>query len=217
MRKILPILIVATVLLTPLYPVYAQTTTPVKRIAKPNTASAAAKLDAARERLEDKKEAVAGRIDAIKDKMASRSAELKAKLAKFRDKTKAARVENINTNLNALNKRHTEQMSNSLTRISTVLTKLKTWVAEQEAAGKDVASLKSAISETEAAWTAADAAVKDQADNDYTIVVNTESTVRVDAQTARDTLRTDLKSVHDKLINVKQTLATALSSWKGGN
>ena len=212
MRKILSIL-VAVALLTPLYPVYAQTDTAapsVKRITRPTTASAAAKLEAAKERLEDK-------MENVRDKMATRAAQLKAKLAKFKDKAKANRVEAINNNLNTVNTRRTNQMQSALERISNVLNKLKTWVTEQEAAGKDVSALKQAITETEALWAQADAAVKDQADNDYTIEINTESTVKADARAARDSLHSDLKAVHDKLVSVRQTLAGALSSWKGGN
>lgn len=223
MKKALPffLLVVATtVYLTPLYPVYAQTndTAPaVKRIVKPNAASAAAKLDAARERMEDKKEAMADRMETTREKLATRAAALKTKLARFKDKTKATKVEKVNSNLAAVNLRRTSQMSQSLNRIEAVLAKLKTWVSAQEAAGKDVSALKQAITATETAWNEADAAIKDQADNDYTIEVNTESTVKADAKTARDNLHNDLKTVHDKLVDVRQTLATALSSWKGGN
>jgi len=221
MRIFLPFILASVAFLSPLYPVYAQTETAtpsVKRIVRPNAASAAAKLkDAAQERMEDRKEKNEERIDNVKERLATRSAALKEKLLKFKDKTKATKVEKINTNLNAINTRHTTQMTNSLTKISQVLAKLKTWVAEKEAAGIDVADLKSAITDTETAWVAADAAVKDQADNDYTIVVNTEATVKTDAQDARNTLRTDLKATHDKLVNVRQTLSTALSSWKGGD
>lgn len=235
MRKILPLLIAATVLsiaassayLTPLYPVYAQTnetaTPSVKRILRPNVASRTANLkETAKERLEDKKEKLEdrkekleNRLENVKERFATRSAALKEKLQKFKDKTKATRVEKINTNLNAINTRHATQMTNSLTKISQVLARLKTWVAEKEAAGTDVTDLKKVITDTEAAWATADAAVKDQADNDYTIEVNTESTVKTDAQDARNALRTDLKATHDKLVNVRQILSTALSSWKG--
>lgn len=230
MRKTLPfflLLLAVTAFLTPLYPVYAQTagdlaapaapTASVKRIARPNAASAAAKLDAARDKLENKMTTAQGKLEDARDKLATRAAALKTKLARFRDKAKAARVENVNSNLAAINTRRTSQMSQSLNHIQTVLAKLKTWVAEQEAAGKDVADLKTAITNTEAVWAEADAAIKDQSDNDYTIEVNTEATVKADAREARDTLRTDLKAVHDKLVSVRQTLVSALSSWKGGN
>ena len=46
---------------------------------------------------------------------------------------------------------------------------------------------------------------------------NTESTVKEDAKAARDSLHDDLKAVHDKIVNVRQTLVTALSTWGGGN
>lgn len=220
MRKILPILIAAAVFLTPLYPVYAQTSDVApapsaspKKITKPTAASAAAKLNAAKDRMEETRDKAAD----MKDKMATRAAELKAKLARFRDKVKASKVENINSNLAAVNLKRTSQMQQSSNRLQAIVTKLKTWVSEQEAAGKDVADLKKAIADTESLWTAADSAIKDQADNDYTISINSESTVKADAKASRDALHNDLKMVHDKLINVRQTLATALSSWKGGN
>jgi len=222
MRKILPVLIVlaAVVFLTPLYPIYAQntayTTAPepsVKRVLKPalKTATTPGNLKTVMVA-----EQAVGRMEDVREKMASRAAELKLKLQKFKDKAKAGRVEMINSNLNAVNIRRTSEMQKSLDRISTIVAKLKTWASQQQAAGKDVTEINKIISDTESAWTQADAALKDQADNDYTITVNSESTVTTDARTARDSLRTDLKSVHDKLVSVRQNLANALSSWKGG-
>lgn len=220
MKKILPFLLAAAVFLTPLYPVYAQTTTntatpTVKRIIRPAAASAAAGLKAvAQGRIEDRKEMVQGRIENIQDRIASRAAELKTKLAKFKDKVKAGRVERINTNLNVINERRTSQMKSVLEQISKLLEKFKTKSAEAAASGKDTAPINAAILQVEAAIAEADAAIKAQAEKDYSIVVNTESTVRTDAQTARDSLRNDLKMLHDKMVSLRQSLANAISTAK---
>lgn len=210
MRKILPILVVATaVYLTPLYPVYAQA--PVRSI-KPATPSGVMP-----QVMMQRAQGVSDQMMARKDEMASKAAELRLKLQKFKDKNKAKRVENINDNLNNVNTKVTGEMQANLTRISEVVTKLKTWIAEQEAAGKDVSALKTAVANIESQWTDVNIALTDQADNDYTVAVNSETTVKADAQTARNSLRTDLRSVHDKMISLRQSLVNAFTSYKGAN
>lgn len=212
MRKILPLLITATVLLTPLYPVYAQPALPP---GPPNTATTSPAL---RPGLGN---ALSDQVMARNERLATRAAELKAKLAKFKDKAKAQRLDAINNNLNTVNVNFISAMQNNLNRISEALTKLKTKATEAESAGKDVSSLKSDIVKVEAAWTAADTALKAQMEKDYTVTVNTESTIKADAQSARNTLRTDLKIVHDSIIAARQSLASAiknaLSSMGGTN
>lgn len=220
MRKLLPFLLTAVVFLTPLYPVYAQTTTTnatpsVKRITRPAVASAAAGLkEAAKGRIADRKEMVQGRIESLRDRIASRAAELKTKLAKFKDKVKAGRVERINTNLNVINERRTSHMKLVLDQMSKLLEKFKAKSAEAAASGKDVSAINEAIKQVEAAIAEVDAAIKAQAEKDYSITVTTESTVRTDAQTARNNLRTDLKALHDKMVSLRQSLAKAISTAK---
>lgn len=199
MIKLLPILLIALVYLTPLYPVYAQ-----------DTASSSAIMTRPK---------IKGLIG--KDKVASRAAIIKGKLAKFKDKVKANRVENINNNLNVINKRRTNSMAQALEKMSQILEKLKTKAGEAVAAGKDVSELNSAITSAEVEWAEADAAVKAQMENDYSIDVNKESTVKEDAATARNSLRTDLKSAHTQVVEARQALSnaiqTAVSSMQGGN
>lgn len=211
MRKILPLLLITIVYLTPMYPIYAQTA----------SGPAAIRPAVMQKKIEDKIERLDDRMMALKEKMASRAGELRKKLDKFKDKNKAKRVENINTNLNTINERRSVQMQTALERISQVLNKLKTRTEEAKDNGKDVTAINKAISDAQAAWNEADSAVKAQTEKDYSIVVNTESTVKTDASLARDSLRTDLKTVHTQLVETRQALAnaikTALSSIKGGN
>ena len=220
MQKILPILLAATVYLSPLYPVYAQL--PARPAPALKNASAPAALrPGVAEAIENKMERIEDRMENLKDKMASRAAALKEKLAKFKDKTKANRLENINNNLNTVNDRRTNQMREALEKIASVLERIKAKTEEAAGAGKDVAAINAAIAEAESEWMEADVAVKSQAEKDYSIVVNTESTVKTDASSARDTLKADLNMAHTQLVEARQTLAnalsTALSSIKGGN
>lgn len=213
MRKILSVL-VAIALLTPLYPVYAQKPLSVvnPRLKAATTPGNLKTVMVA--------EPAAGNMANVREKIASRAAMLRKKLAKFKDKTKAGRVEDINTNLNNINSRRTSQMQEVLQKISTLLEKIKAKTAEAGSAGKDVSAINTAIASLEAQWSKADAAIKAQAENDYSITVDTESTVKTDASSARDSLRTDLQMAHNEVVQTRQALAnvikTALSSILGG-
>lgn len=215
MKKLLPIILAATVYLTPLYPIYAQQP---QNAVNPRLKAATTPGNLKTVMVAEQ---AAGNMLSVRDKMASRAAELSKKLAKFKDKIKAGRVEKISTNLNTINSRRTTQMQEVLQKIASVLERIKTKTQEAAGAGKDVAAVNTAISNLEKEWAEADAAVKAQADKDYSIVVNTESTVKTDASLARDSLRTDLQAAHTQVVEARQALAnalsTALSSIKGGN
>lgn len=211
MRKLLPILIILTAILTPLYPVYAQGFEPALRPSK--NASATGSLKPAIN--------LEGKMTRLEDKIASRSALLREKLLKFKDKNKANRVQEVNTNLNAVNSRATSQMSEVLQKISGFLERLKEKTAKAESEGKEVSAANAAIATVEIQWNEADAAIKAQTEKDYSIVINTEATVASDAASARTSLRTDLQATHMEVVQARQALsdaiATTLSLIKGGN
>lgn len=128
-----------------------------------------------------------------KEKVATREAALKAKLERFKDKTKAQVVDRINTNLNRINQKQTAQMLKHLDKMSTILGKLEA----------DVTTTKEAIA-------TATAAVKLQAEKDYTIAISSEKTVKKDAQKTREQLHNDLKVVRVQVIDAKQAVANAI-------
>lgn len=221
MRKILPILLAATVYttsyLTPLYPVYAQDygenpgqgmrpqmQPPQKLMGKPGLIQAS----------------MSGNMTG-RPKMGTPSAAFLEKLAKFKDKNKAKRLELVNANLNTVNGNVTGEMQKTLTRLSGVLEKLKTIASEAEAKGQDVTAVNQAISDAQSAWNQANDALTDQLDNDYSITVTDETTAQTAAMEARNALKTDLQSVHSKIMDAKgslgQAIQSALSSLKGGN
>lgn len=143
-----------------------------------------------------RKEKVMEKIETRKEKMASREAALKAKLEKFKDKKKAEVADRVNTNLNEINQKQTEQMLKHLDKMSALLTKL--------------GSSGSSISDAKTAIASASAAARAQAEKDYTITITAESAVKKDAQKVRDALHTDLRNVRKQVIAAKQAVANAI-------
>lgn len=144
------------------------------------------------------------------EKLASRAAVLKAKLQQFKDQQKAARVERINTELARINNKRAEQMLKFLDRASNILSRLETRVDEATAAGKDTGAAKQAIADAKTALDSAKTAVEAQAQNDYTISITSESTVRADARAARDKLRIDLQTLKSQITAAKQAVGKAI-------
>ncbi len=209
-------LVILTLFLIPLYPVYAQsiaTSSPAKR---PTTALERAKL------MRDNLQASPGANKAnLHDKIASRGAQLKEKLAKFKDKKKAQIAERINDNLNKINERRTSQMMDHLSRLSNILDKLGDRVNSAQQNGKDMSGANLAITDARVKIDAAEASVSAQKLKDYTIESTSESTIKADAQKMRNNLHVDLQDVHSLVVIARQAVAKAISeavsSIKGGS
>lgn len=207
-KRILPILIIATAFLTPLYPVYAQQ--PQSAI---NPRLKAATTPGNLKTVMVAEPAV-GNMENVREKMASREAALKEKLAKFKDKAKAQRVENINNSLFKVNQNQTAYIQQILTKLSQMLERAKNLSQEAAAAGQDVTALNEAINNAQTAWNQANDANTAQTENDYTIAVNTETTVVADAKAARNSLHTNLKAVREKVKAARKALVDVFNTAK---
>lgn len=194
LAKLSAILVLLSLLLVVAYPVIAKDAT-----------SGATRKEKARERVENRKEA-----------MATREAVLKAMLEKFKDKKKAEIADRVNTNLNRINQKQTEQMLKHLSRMSSILDKLEARVNKGTPDIKGVSAAKTAIASAKEAIATATASVKKQAEKDYTIVVSSESTVKKDAKKAREQLHNDLKAVREQVIGAKQAVSNAIRVAKSG-
>lgn len=199
MLKVLLVLIVTALYLTPLYPVFAVTATNPAEIRKQNLEERKANTQA---RIDDKKEMV-------REKVATREAALKAKLARFRDKTKANVVERINNNLLTVNKNMSERMLKHLDKMTDILNraenKLATSTGEKTAAQNSITDARSKVS-------TARTAVVAQQNKEYTVEVTSEATVKNDVKVMRDLLHTDLKLVHDLVVVARQSVSTAVNA-----
>lgn len=168
------------------------------------------------QKIEAKKERIENKATAVKEKMATREAALKAKLEKFKDKKKAEIADRVNTNLNKINQKQTEQMQKHLDKMSVLLDKLEARVVSGKPDVKDSTAAKAAIAAARSSIASATAAVKLQVEKDYTLTVTSESKVKVDAQKARDQLRTDLQALRIQVIEAKQTVGNAIRVAKSG-
>lgn len=162
-----------------------------------------------------RKEKIIERIDTMKEKMSTREAAMRAKLQNFRDKKKAQIAERVNTNLNQINMKQTEEMLKHLDKMSALLDKLAARVNSGSPDAKDPTASRAAIADSRSKIASAKAAVSDQAANDYTIVVTTERRIKADAQAQREKLHTDLKALRQQVIDAKQDVANAIRVAKG--
>ncbi len=168
-------------------------------------------------RIETNKENTQEKIANLKDKMASREAAMKAKLDAFKDKRKAQTAERVNTNLNQINKNQTDQMLKFLDKATEILNKLEIRVNQNTPDIKDPAAAKAAIADARTKIASAEAAVKAQAQNDYTIQVTSETAVKKDAQAVREKLHSDLLGVRKLVIDAKQGVSNAIRIAKSGS
>lgn len=195
MIKILSAIAVAAFLFTPLYPVFAQSSSPS---AKP-----------ALERLQQIKEKVGDRKEVI----ASRAAERKMKFDLFRDKKKASAAAKIETNLEKINAQRTSMMMQKLDKMVEILTKLNAVVATASTE-QDKTAAENAIASAESSVNAAKTAVTNQSQKTYTIVSTTESKLKTDAQSQRTQLHTDLQIVQQQIVGARKDVSTAISTTR---
>lgn len=198
-------------------PALAQT--PIKSGPTTATSPAATRKELVQQKTEVRKDFLEAKRTAVanlKEKMATREAALKTKLKAFRDQKKATVAERVNTNLNGINAKRTDQMSGALTRMTNILTKLEERVNGATSDIKDPTTAKAAITDAKAAIATAQDAVVAQSEKDYTLTVTSEAKVKQDTQAVREQLHSDLKSTRNLVIKAKQSVANAIRIAKGG-
>lgn len=225
MKKLVFCLVAATLYLNPLYPVYAiegsnttftkpiGPTTAIKRMEE-NREKLSSKEAELRLKMEDRRENIASRVGELKEKIASRAAALRVKLAQFKDKVKAERAQKVSETLKIINSNRTKMMTTHLGVLTKILNTIEDKVNEASAAGKNVDSAKSAISTARTAIEKASAAVGVQSGNDYTLEITTETTVKTEAKSTRDSLMTDLKSTQETVKQAREAVTAALKAAK---
>lgn len=200
--KISAILILFSLILASVYPVWAKDATNPATTRRVDT----------KKMVDERKQNALERRDALKDAIATRAAELKAKLQKFKDKVKASMVERINETFKRVNQNQTDQMRRHLDKMSAILTKLQTRVNETSSAGQDTSSANAAINDAKLTIASASSAVDSQASMDYTIKVSSESAAKSDTKLVRDKLHSDLQSARRLVIAAKQAVAQAIKT-----
>lgn len=176
-----------------------------------NAARLEKKLENKEQMIASKEAMLANRLEQVRTKIASREAAFTEKIAKFKNRERADLASKINLNLNLINQNRTTAMSNNITKMSEILTRLQNKVTEIGATGVDVSVANTAIQQAQTAIASAQASVTTQSEQDYNIVVTSETNIGTDAQTTRNKLITDLNATFQQVQAARTAVANAIS------
>lgn len=135
--------------------------------------------------------------------------ELRSKLTQFTDQRRRVLVDKINSSLAAVNENRTNAMSHNLEQIGEILNRISIATDDAAEKGIDVTLVNEKIHTAETAIENAENALIAQAAKNYTIVIQSESTVREDIMIVKDQLKTDLKTLHDAVKTAHQAVIEA--------
>lgn len=155
----------------------------------------------AKNQIEQKREEIKSTVQAKREELKTtievKREALKERLKVVRDEKKKQAVERIYTTLNAINERMTNHFLSVLDQVEDVLDRVQSRSEKAGANGLDISSAQAAIDEAVRAIEAARTAVREQAARSYSITVTDEATLRENAKSAREQLRSDLTAVKD--------------------
>lgn len=155
------------------------------------------------------KDKVQVKREEVKGKIEAKRAELKQNLAKIKDERKKAAAERIYQELNKLNERAMNHFVDVLNRLEKTLGKIKDRTAKAETNGRDVAAVKTAISNAEQAITASRTAVEVQSKKTYDFTFDSEETLRLNIGKARQQLRDDISAVRKIVFDARDAVRKA--------
>lgn len=141
-----------------------------------------------------------GAKEAMKTQISAARTAFREKLATIKDERKQTIAANLDTKINEINKKRTDEMSERLDRLSSILAKISTKEAALKAQGKNTATLELNIAAAQASIDAAKQAVSDQAAKDYVLVITTDPGLKNSASTLIRQFMTDIKAVHAKVV-----------------
>lgn len=159
--------------------------------------------------LEEKKTARMEAIDAMKEKSMAAREEFKEKMKEIKDARKQKALTNLDSRISEMNKKRTTQMNERLERFTQIISKINSKEAVLKAAGKDTTNLVVDITSATTAIDAAKAAVEEQAAKDYLVEVTTEETLKSKASITIKEFMTDIKAVHQKVIDAQKAVVKA--------
>lgn len=194
-KKLLPLLILLAVYAVPLYPVFAET--------PPASNSAVRKL-------EGRKMTIQEEMQTKQERLASKSANLRERLQQFKDKAKVTVIERISSSLNTVNANATAAMLKQLDRLSNIVSKIETRLAQANENGKDTLAADQEVSNAKASIATTKAMIEAQQAKTYDLNVTTEQAAKAEVQTTRNQLFNDLKLSRDAVMTTKIAVEVAL-------
>jgi len=135
--------------------------------------------------------------------------DFKKRLSEIKDEKKQTIITNIDSKINTINKKRTDEMYRRVNRLSLILVKISTKESELKAQGKITTALVSDIAAAQIAIDAAKQAVVDQAAKDYVVSITSETTLKSDVSTAFKQFLADIKSVYVKVVAAQTAVLKA--------
>ncbi len=199
MKIALSLVLLLVVLLTPLYPVYAQTNVGFRD----STSTGALRP------FPLKNATSAGRLMELKEKFQEKRDSFREKVANFRDRKKAERTERINNNLEKISQRILNAFLNVLDKFSNILERAESRLSNAPE-GTQKSNAQTAINNAKAKIAESQDLLNSLMENDYTMEISSETTVREEAMDARNTLRDDLAGARTSLMETKSSVIAAI-------
>src|SRR3990167_6524120 len=162
-----------------------------------------------RQNIKEERQAVKAEV---KGKIEAKRAELKQNLAKIKDERKKAVAERIYQELNKLNERTMNHFVDVLNHLEKTLEKIKDRTAKAETNGRDVAAVRTAISDAEQAISASRSAVEIQSKKTYDFTFDSEETLKLNIGKARQALHSDISGVRKTVFDAREAVRKAATT-----
>lgn len=167
------------------------------------------KRQAVKDRRAEKKEALDASRSARKEEFKQKREEFKLKLQAIRDEKKQAVVERIDAKIATVNANRTARMSEAISRMRSVLEKIQEKGDAAKTEDKDTTTLDAAIATSETALENAQIAVDAQADKEYIVTIESDTTLKSTVGKTVKQLQQDLQDTHKLVVDAKQAVMNA--------
>ncbi|OGK38479.1 hypothetical protein A3F03_03235 [Candidatus Roizmanbacteria bacterium RIFCSPHIGHO2_12_FULL_41_11] len=135
--------------------------------------------------------------------------EFETKLQEIKDEKKKQIVKRINNRISVVNKNRSERMIQVLEKLSTIIDRLTEKVNTAKNYDLDTSASEIAIANAKTAVIAAQTAVTTQAGKSYVVEIQTEETLKAMVGSDVSQLESDLKIVHQAVVDAKQAVSKA--------
>ncbi|MBU1326852.1 hypothetical protein KKB64_00465 [Patescibacteria group bacterium] len=135
----------------------------------------------------------------MQNKAAEKKVAIQARIKDMKDGKKKQIAVRIQERLSAINTARTEHFTKFLERLSTVLDKIESRTEKAKAAGKNVSSIETAITEARIAIASSQAMVDAQKAKGYQLVVTDDTTAKTEVGATVKKLQEDLGAVRASL------------------
>jgi len=159
-----------------------------------------------------KREALKTLIEQKKETMEQRREALNTKMAAFKDQRRKNLVLNLDAKISSISAKRVEKMNQAVARLEEILDGIKT--KSDSITGCDKTTLDSVITNAENELNVASNAIEEQAEKIYSITISTEETTKNDVGATIRLLMQDLRSSHQKVVNLKKAIVKAATTLR---